>query len=101
MIFHDGQYKIKELCHRRSAVIVEALEIQSATCILECDREKYLNAKWGERIPMEIPISIKTMARYKNQYEQLEYGSHPFVIPQKETDHLKYGLELVEPEIFL
>lgn len=101
LIFHDGQYKIKELCHRRSAVIVEALEIQSATCILGCDREKYLNARWGERIPMEIPISIRTMARYKNQYEQLEHGSRPFVIPQKEADHLKYGLELVEPEIFL
>lgn len=101
LIFHDGQYRIKELCHRRNAVIVEALEIQSATCILRCDREKYLNAKWSERIPMEIPISIKTMARYKNQYEQLEYGSHPFVVPQEEADHLKYGLELVEPEIFL
>ena len=101
LIFHDGQYKIKELCHRRSAVIVEALEIQSATCILRCDREKYLGARWGERIPMEIPISIRTMAQYKNQYEQLEHGSRPFVIPQKEADHLKYGLELVEPEIFL
>ncbi len=101
LIFHNGEYRIKELCHRRNAVIVEALEIQSATCILRCDREKYLNAKWDERIPMEIPISIKTMARYKNQYEQLEHGSHPFVVPQKEADHLKYGLELVEPEIFL
>jgi CRISPR-associated endonuclease/helicase Cas3 len=101
LIYHDGQYKIRELCHRRSAVIVEALEIQSATCILRCDREKYLDAKWGERIQMEIPISIKTMARYRNQYEQLEHGSHPYVIPQDEANHLKYGLELVEPEIFI
>ena len=101
LIYHDGQYKIKELCHRRSAVIVEALEIQSATCILRCDREKYLNARWDERVPMEIPISIKTMARYKNQYEQLEHGSHPFVVPQEEVNHVKYGLELVESEIFL
>jgi CRISPR-associated endonuclease/helicase Cas3 len=50
---------------------------------------------------MEIPISIKTMARYRNQYEQLEHGSHPYVIPQDEANHLKYGLELVEPEIFI
>jgi len=101
LIFHEGQYRIKELCHRQSAVIVDALEIQSATCILSCDREKYIDAKWGERIPMEIPISIKTIARYKNLYEQLDEGSQPFVIPQEEADHLCYGLELVEPEIFL
>lgn len=101
LIFHAGQYRIKELCHRRNAVIVEALEIQSATCILQCDREKYLTAKWSERVPMEIPVSAKTMVRFKNQYEQLEHGSHPFVIPQKEVDHLKFGLKLVEPEIFL
>ncbi len=101
LIYYNGQYRIKKLCHRQSAVLVEALEIQSATCILRCDREKYLNAKWNDRIPMEIPISIRTIARYKNQYEQLEHGSYPFVIPQEEAEHLKYGLELVEPEIFL
>lgn len=101
LIFHDGQYRIKELCHRSNSVIVEALEIQSATCILRCDREKYLTANWSERVPMEIPVSAKTMVRFKNTYEQLEHGSHPFVIPQKEADHLKYGLELIEPEIFL
>ena len=101
LIYHDGQYRIKELCHHRNAVIVEALEIQSATCILRCDREKYLAAKWSERVPLEIPVSAKTMGRFKNNYEQLEHGSNPFVIPQKEVDHLRLGLELVEPEVFI
>ncbi len=101
LICHHGQYQIKELCNRPNAIIVDALEIESATCILECDKEKYLTARWNERIPLEISINFKTISRYKNQYEQLEIGSFPFVIPQKEEEHQLYGLELVEPSIFL
>lgn len=58
-------------------------------------------ARWNERVPMEIPINFKTISRYKNQYEQLEHGAYPFVIPQSKIEHLKYGLELVEPSNFL
>lgn len=101
LIYHDGKYRIKELCNKPNSVIIDALEIESATCILACDREKYLMARWNERVPMEIPINFKTISRYKNQYEQLEHGAYPFVIPQSEIEHLKYGLELVEPSNFL
>jgi CRISPR-associated endonuclease/helicase Cas3 len=101
LIYHNGKYRIKELCNKPNAVIVDALEIESATCILESDREKYENAFWSERIPMEIPVNFKTISRYKNQYVQLEKGAYPFVIPQSEEEHKKYGLELVEPSIFL
>ena len=98
LIYHNGKYRIKELCNKPNAVIVDALEIESATCILECDREKYENARWDERIPLEIPVNFNTISRYKNQYVQLEKGAYPFVIPQPEAAHQKYGLELVEPE---
>ena len=96
LICHDGKYRIKELCNRANSVIVEALEIQSATCILECDREKYENARWDERVPMEIPVNFNTIKRYKHLYPQLEVGSYPFVVPQSEAEHQLYGLELVE-----
>ncbi|MEL7119925.1 MAG: CRISPR-associated helicase Cas3', partial [Bacteroidota bacterium] len=36
LIHHNGKYRIKELCNRPNAIIVDALEIESATCILEC-----------------------------------------------------------------
>jgi CRISPR-associated endonuclease/helicase Cas3 len=101
LIYHNGKYRIKELCNKPNAVIVDALEIESATCILECDREKYENAFWSERIPMEIPVNFKTISRYKNQYVQLEKGAYPFVIPQSEEEHQKYGLELIEPTNFI
>ncbi len=101
LIYYEGQYRIKELCNKPQATLVDALEIESATCILECDREKYLNAHWSERIYLEIPVNFKTISRYKSQYEQLEVGAYPFVVPQKEIEHLLYGLELVEHENFI
>ena len=101
LIYHEDQYRIKELCNKPQAALIDALEIESATCILECDREKYLNAHWSERICIEIPVNFKTISRYKSQYEQLEVGAYPFVVPQKEAEHLLYGLELVEHENFI
>lgn len=101
LIYNDEQYCIKELCNKPNSVLVDALEIESATCILECDRERYEKTRWEERVQMEIPVNFKTISRYKNQYEQLETGAYPFVVPQLEAKHLLYGLELVEPENFL
>ena len=101
LIYHDGRYRIKELCNKPNATIVDALEIESATCILECDRERYEQARWDERIPLEIPVNFKTISRYKDRYVQIEKGSYPFVIPQSEEEHQKYGLELIEPSNIL
>lgn len=100
LIFKDGGYSIKELTNNKKAVIVDALEIESATCILECDRDKYLIANWEERIMMEIPVNYKTITRQKSKYEQLEIGAYPFVVPQEEVDYKILGLQLVEHNNF-
>lgn len=96
LIYNDGAYSIKELTNCKKAVIVEALEIESATCILECDRAKYLTATWEERIMLEIPVNYKTITKQKQEYEQLQVGAFPFVVPQPEEDYKLLGLQLVE-----
>ncbi len=101
LIYHNGHYLIKELCNKPQSVLIEALEIESATCILECDREKYLYGNWEKRIHLEIPVNFKTIAKFKDQYEQLEVGAYPFVVRQPESEHLLYGLELTESENFM
>lgn len=101
LIFKNDKFKLKELTNRKSAVLVDALEIESASCILSEDRDKYLLANWEERIQMEIPINWKTISRYRKQYEQLSVGSNPFVVPQNPDDYKKYGLELVEHDQYL
>lgn len=101
LIFKNNQYTLKELTHCSKAVLIEALEIEGASCILEEDREKYLEATWEERINMEIPINWKTIARHHKKYEQLDVGSNPFVVPQNVDEYKMYGLQLVEPDNFL
>ena len=101
LIYKNDRYSLRELTSTKKAVLVEALEIESATCILESDREKYLTAYWEERIYMEIPINWKTIVRHKSEYEQLDIGANPFVIPQTLKDYMIYGLQLVEHDKFL
>jgi CRISPR-associated endonuclease/helicase Cas3 len=101
LIYKNDRYSIRELTSSKEAVLVKALEIESATCILESDREKYLTSNWEERTYLEIPVNWKTISRYKSEYEQLNCGSNPFVVPQDESDYMICGLQLVEHDNFL
>jgi CRISPR-associated endonuclease/helicase Cas3 len=96
--FKDGRFLLCELTDNKKAVIVEALEIESAICILESDREQYETADWLERLSLEIPVSFKTIAPKKSGYVQLQIGSWPFVVSQEPDDHKQFGLKLVEQE---
>lgn len=99
--FKEGKFLLRELTDNKKAVMVEALEIESATCILSSDREQYETAPWEDRLQMEIPINYKTIARHKNKFEQLKIGAYPFVVPQDEDEHKIYGLELIEHETII
>lgn len=99
--YKDGKMLLKELADNRKSVIIDALEIEGATCILQSDRDGYLLANWEERIQMEIPVSWKVLSRYTTQFEQLQVGSSPFVIPQPLEIYQRLGLKLMEHEIFL
>lgn len=96
LVFQNGCFTIKELTDCAKSTLVETLEIDSATCILQSDREKYLTAKWAERLHLEIPVNYNLIARHKSNYEQLEVGSYPFVIPQADDDYHKLGLKITE-----
>ncbi|MFT3740389.1 MAG: CRISPR-associated helicase Cas3' [Breznakibacter sp.] len=101
LIFRNNRFNILELTNCKNAVLVDALEIESASCILHEDRDRYLLANWEERIQMEIPVNWKTISRYRMEYEQLTIGSNPFVIPQCNDDYSEYGLRLVEHDKFI
>ncbi|MEZ4777039.1 MAG: CRISPR-associated helicase Cas3' [Bacteroidia bacterium] len=101
LIYRNGDYNIRELTNHKKAVLVEALEIESATCILESDREKYLTANWEDRLQMEIPVNYKTIAYRKEKYEQLEVGAYPFVVSQNEDLYQLLGFQLTEHNQFL
>ncbi len=96
LIYKNGNFVLKELTDNKKSILIDLLEIDGAVCILEDDREKYYNANHFDKIKYEIPVSLKSVLYSKNKYEQLKVGSYPFVIPQTEEEHLKFGLEIKE-----
>ncbi|MEE1120251.1 MAG: CRISPR-associated helicase Cas3' [Prevotella sp.] len=98
VIFIDGKWIIKELCHYAKSALLEVLDINSAVCIQESDKEDYLHTR-ENRMMLEIPVSYKSIAYRKLQ--QIDVGSRPFIIPDKAYDSEKgLLLELARPEMF-
>ena len=98
VIFIDGKWIIKELCHYAKSALLEVLDINSAVCIQESDKEDYLHIR-ENRMMLEIPVSYKSIAYRKLQ--QIDVGSRPFIIPDKAYDREKGLLiELARPEMF-
>ena len=88
---------IKELCHHAKSALLEVLDINSATCIKESDKDDYLNNPL-DRMMLEIPVSYKSIS-FKG-LAQIETGSMLFVIPDKAYDNEKGLLiELAKPEL--
>ena len=99
VIFIDGQWVIKELCHNSKSALLEVLDINSAVCIVESDLEEYVHHP-DERLMLEIPVSYKSIAY--NGLRQVDVGPCPFVIPDRAYDAQRGLLsELAKPEFFI
>ncbi|MCD6566857.1 MAG: CRISPR-associated helicase Cas3', partial [Bacteroidales bacterium] len=62
----NGDVIINKLTHRPKSYLLELLEIDSVSCITEDDIENYTQAKFEERMMMEIPArywSVKNFAQ--------------------------------------
>jgi len=99
VVFIDGKWQIKELCHYPKSALLEVLDINSAVCITEDDMKTYINGNAFNRAELEIPVSYKSMAF--NNLEQIDVGSRPFIIPNQAYDTEK-GLiaEYTKPQYY-
>lgn len=100
VIFNNGEFDIRELTHKPKSVFLDILDIDSATCILESDKEKYLDKKlsFDDKTALEIPVRYKTIG-FKGLDKIKKVGTNPFIIPDKAYS-LEMGLmvELAEPK---
>lgn len=97
VIFVDSKWMIKELCHHAKSALLEMLDINSATCIIESDKDDYLKNPL-DRMMLEIPVSYKSISH--KGMAQIEIGSMPFVIPDKAYDNEKGLLiDFAKPEL--
>ncbi len=98
VVFVDGKWTIKELCHHAKSALLEVLDINSAVCIQESDQEEYLHTP-ANRMMLEIPVSYRSIAYRK--LKQINVGSRPFIIPDRAYDEEKGLLiENARPELF-
>ena len=105
LIWDKGELLEGALTNRTRSALVEALEIETAACILATDRAEYVRetTSWERRTELEIPIGWRTIQFNKNRqhYERLDFGAAPFVVPQPLADYQRLGLQLLEPDSFL
>ena len=90
-VFANQKWRLRKLWHFPKSALLEKLEVDSVTCILEKDKEEYINAFAEQRIVLEIPVSYISV-KWKN-LEQIRYGSNPFIVPDSSYSE-RSGLNL-------
>lgn len=80
-VFANGKWRLKELCHYPKSALLEILDIDSAVCITETDRELYLSLNKTAQTLCEIPVSYRSVGHCK--LDKVNGGMSPFVIPDK------------------
>ncbi|MFI3263252.1 MAG: CRISPR-associated helicase Cas3' [Rikenellaceae bacterium] len=75
----DKGWSISPLCHYSKSLLVDMLDIDSVSCICESDEETYIVSLPEERAKMEISVKYWVV----KDCNQLDCGTHPFVIPDK------------------
>jgi len=98
-VFQNGKWKIKELWHNSKSALLETLDIDSVTCIEETDSAYYEKAPYEEQAKLEIPVSYRSVGR--QNLDQSNQGSRPFILPSKAYDHdLGLLIEYAKPEFY-
>ncbi|MGD9978409.1 MAG: CRISPR-associated helicase Cas3' [Bacteroidales bacterium] len=98
-VFKDGKWKIKELWHNSKSALLEALDIDSVTCIEESDRELYESISYEEQAKLEIPVSYRSVV--SRNLDKSTVGSKPFIIPSKAyKGELGFLVEYAKPEFY-
>lgn len=98
--FAQNRWRIKELWHQPKSALLDALDIDSVTCIEEAEREKYESGSYLEQSKMEIPVSFNSIA-YRELDKVKRAGSRPYVVPSKAyCSEQGLKLEFAKPEFY-
>ena len=90
VIYSNGQWQLKELCHRAKSALLDVMDFNSAICIQESDEETYQICDRTSSVQLEIPVSYHSVAHLG--FKQLAIKSRPFIIPDNAYDN-KMGLQ--------
>lgn len=90
----DEGITIDKLTHIGESILMKLLDIDSAVCIKESDRDEYENGDLKTRTMLEIPTYYYTV----NKMEQSQKGNKPFIIPDIAYDE-DLGLDVSKVKV--
>ncbi|GAA4847376.1 CRISPR-associated helicase Cas3' [Algivirga pacifica] len=85
----SGKWNTGLLMHNKRAVLLELLEIDSVSCIVDADRIEYMEGDYETRTLLEIPMAY-WMAKTYGLEQLKKIGTEPYVIPNEA--YSEYGL---------
>ena len=92
-----GKWSIAPLTHNSKALLLDLLEIDSVNCICEANEEAYKEAKYEERVKMTLSTRFWVVKNLR----QLDYGSRPFIIPNKSyNSEIGFQQDFAKPEYY-
>jgi CRISPR-associated endonuclease/helicase Cas3 len=98
-VYNKGKWLICELWHNPRSALLDTLDIDSITCIIEDEKEFYITGNYETCAEIEIPVSYRSIAFCG--LEKLQTGSRPFVVPKKAYDvELGFLKEYAKPEYY-
>lgn len=97
--FYNGEWNIRKLWHKDKSALLEALDIESVTCIDQADQAYYETASFEEKMKLEIPASFRSVGYRK--LSQSHVGSRPFIIPAKAyNSEMGFLIDYAKPEFY-
>lgn len=82
LIETETGFRLPELWNRPKSLLLEALEIDSASVIRDSDLEDYKTAHGKDRQELEIPVSVNALRPKFKMWPQLpDIGNRPFICP--------------------
>lgn len=93
-IMNDKGYAIQELQHKPKSALIQALEIDGETCVLEndCKHYKYGDAETRQQLSIPVPESFRRFS-----WPRLDRGVHPLIAPNSCYNPGGLPLGLVPP----
>ncbi len=83
LVWEKDEFLLTELCHFPSSVLMESLNIESATAIRYSDLEQYEKGDSEQRVSIEIPIPRTARFRKFTNYGYSKYGTCPIIVHDK------------------
>ncbi|MEA2057070.1 MAG: CRISPR-associated helicase Cas3' [Patescibacteria group bacterium] len=96
----DNGIAMEKLRHISEPILMKYLDINSTTCILEKDHDKYKSSSWKERQWLEIPVNERSLYPVKEGLLKAQNGSEPYILPEQ-NEYEQLGLVIKKPNNFI